>query len=74
MTTLSILVRVCIWVLVLNLFFFLSTRLFKCSWASLSCALQTKVKLVGSCFCLFDAIVVLHAMDEQMFKDFLIGK
>lgn len=36
-------------------------------------ALQVKVKLL-CCSCLFVAIVRLHAMDEKMFHDFLIGK
>lgn len=31
-------------------------------------------KLLCSCLCVFDVVVELHAMDEKMFNDFLIGK
>ena len=36
--------------------------------------LRAPIKLLWRCLCLFDAIVDLHAMDEKMFNDFLIGK
>ena len=31
-------------------------------------------KLLCCCFCLFNVVVELHAMDEKMFNDSLIGK
>ena len=49
-------------------------RVLKGSWTSLNFALQIKVKLLCSCLRLFDVIVKLHAMDENMFKDFLIKR
>jgi hypothetical protein len=64
MTALSILVRVCVWVLG-----FLQTRGFWSThgFVSLSFALQ---QFFYSCFCLFDAIVVFHAMGEITFINF----
>ena len=44
------------------------------SWAPLSFALWIVIELLGSCLCLLDAIIELHAMDETMFIDFPIGK
>ena len=46
----------------------------KLSWAPLSFALWIVVKLLCSCHCFLHAIVELHAMDEKMFNNFLIGK
>ena len=42
--------------------------------APLSFALQSVAKLLWTCLCLFHAIVELHAMDEEMFNDSLIGE
>ena len=40
--------------------------------AQLSFALWTVAKLLCSSLCLFDAIVELHAMDEELFNNFCI--
>ena len=69
MTTMSIIVRVCIWVLG----FHKSEapgQLIGCL-----CVLLSKfvAKLLCSSLCLFDAIVELHAMGETLFNDFLFG-
>ena len=37
-------------------------------------SLQIVPNLLCSCLCLCDIIVGLHAMDEKMFNDILIGK
>jgi hypothetical protein len=37
-------------------------------------SLQIATKLLCSCLCSFDTIVEFHAMDEEMFNDFLIGE
>ena len=44
------------------------------SWIALGFTLRVVAKLLCSYLCLFDAIVELHAMNEKMFIDFLIGK
>ena len=59
MTTLSIPIRVCIWVLILSM------RLLKLSWVPLGFAPHVKAKILCSCLCLFDAIIELHAMNEK---------
>ena len=60
----SILVRVCIWVL--RFYKLEALELLKeCSWAPLSFVLQIVAKLLRSCLCFFDAINELHAMDEK---------
>ena len=41
---------------------------------SIEFALHIVDKLLCFCLCLFDAIVELHAMDDKMFIDLLIGK
>ena len=41
---------------------------------SLEFSLHSVARLLWSCLCLFHAIVDLHAMDENLFNDFLIGK
>ena len=46
----------------------------KCSWVPLSFALWIEAKLLCYCFCLLDSIVKLHAMDEKLLNDFLIGR
>jgi hypothetical protein len=48
----------------------------KRSWAPVSFALYMHYAyvIVLSCLCLLDAIVELHATDENMFNDFLIEK
>ena len=43
------------------------------SWAPLGFALHIVKKLLCFWLCLYDAIVELHAMDEKMFNDFIIG-
>ena len=61
MTTLSILVCVCSWVLGST-----NWRLLESSWAPLSFSLWIVVKLLcWTCLCLFDAIVQLYAMDGK---------
>ena len=49
-------------------------RLLECSWAPSSSVLHIMAKLLYFYLCLFDAIIELHAMDENMFNDSLIGK
>ena len=68
MTTLFVLVGVCIWGLG-----FMNWRLLERSTTPLSFVLWIVAKLSCSCLCLFDAIVELHAMNDKMFNDFLIG-
>ena len=46
----------------------------KCSWAPLSFALWIVADLLCSCLCFLDATNELHALDEKMFKDFLLRK
>ena len=41
---------------------------------SLEFVFRMVAKLLCSSLCLFDVIVVLHAMDEKSFKDSLIGQ
>ena len=41
---------------------------------SVEFALDILAKLLWFCLCFLDAIVELHAMDENLFNDFLIGK
>ena len=48
-------------------------RLLKDSWAPLNYNVQIAAKVFFSCLCLLDLIVELHAMNENMFDDFLIG-
>jgi hypothetical protein len=60
MTTLPILVRVCIWVVG-----FTSWRLLECSLAPLSFPLWIVVKLLCSCLYLLDAIVEVHAINNN---------
>jgi hypothetical protein len=57
MTILSILVRVSIGSL--------PTKILKHSWVPYSFSSQMKAKILTSCLYLFDAIVELHAMDEN---------
>ena len=69
MCTMLILVRVCIWVLgfyKLKSLGALMSSLEFCSWIV--------AKWLCSSFCLFDELDELHAMDEKIFNDFLIGK
>ena len=40
----------------------------------MSFALQFVAKLLCSCLHLFDVVIELHPVDENMFNDFLIGK
>jgi hypothetical protein len=59
MTSMYVLVKVCIWVL----------GFYKPD------ALGALIGFLEFCFiCLFDAFVKLHPMDEKTFNDFLIGK
>ena len=53
---------------------FINWRCLECSWTSLSFAIHIKAKLLYFCHCSVDAIVEFHAMGEDMFNDFLIGK
>ena len=64
MITMFILFGICIWVLG-----FINFKLLESS-----CVLSGLRLLLCSNLCLFDAIVELHAMDENLFNDFLIGK
>ena len=64
MTTLSTLVRVCIWDLGIT-----KTRILERP-GSLSFALWIVANLLCYCLCLFDAIVELHAMNENTFNPF----
>jgi hypothetical protein len=68
MTIMLLLVRFCIWVLG-----FYNERLLKLSWASLGFALYKVGKLLCSYLCLFDTIIEVHAMNENI-EDFLIEK
>jgi hypothetical protein len=69
MTTMSILVTVCVGVLG-----FYSLGLLDNSWAPLSYSPWIVAKISCSSLCVFDANVGLHTMDEKnMLNDFFIG-
>ena len=69
MTTMSILVMICIWVLGFYILEALGVLV-----GSLEIYCQIVAKLLCSCLILSNAIAKLHAMDEKIFNDFLIAK
>jgi hypothetical protein len=61
------------WGLHLN-FKFYKLEVLEVFMSSIELSLWMVANIVCSCLCLFDAIIELHAMDEETFNDFLIGK